>query len=119
MIPQVVDLLTPEGIVPQTRDVLSLTGSYISGSAANRTAETPKSADPTDDLTISTTTDSNGSSILRVLLPLLLLGFLIGIGFYTCRPNRQSQLAQPRTITAPDNTGNTTNHNNHSAPDSH
>jgi uncharacterized protein YidB (DUF937 family) len=69
MVPQVVDLMTPNGVLGRSAKTVS---------AAN-----------------SIETDSGGSSLLRAILPLILLALLIGIGFYTCRPNQETRFAQP------------------------
>jgi uncharacterized protein YidB (DUF937 family) len=69
MVPQVVDLMTPNGVLGRSAKTVS---------AAN-----------------SIETDSGGSSLLRAILPLILLALLIGIGFYTCQPNQETRFAQP------------------------
>ncbi|HYP49326.1 MAG TPA: YidB family protein, partial [Pyrinomonadaceae bacterium] len=72
MVPQVVDLMTPNGVL-------------------DRSAKTVSSAN-------SIETDSGGSSLLRAVLPLILLALLVGIGFYTCRPNQETRFAQPAAV---------------------
>ncbi|HEX9931042.1 MAG TPA: YidB family protein [Pyrinomonadaceae bacterium] len=74
MIPQVVDLMTPDGV--------------LKPSAITIEASRTNSAQ-------AISTDSGGNSILRVVLPLILLALLVGIGFVTCRPNQETRFAQP------------------------
>jgi uncharacterized protein YidB (DUF937 family) len=74
MIPQVVDLMTPDG-------VLESSATTIETSTANSVE--------------AVSTDSGGNSILRVVLPLILLALLVGIGLFTCRPNQETRFAQP------------------------
>ncbi|MDQ4121327.1 MAG: YidB family protein [Acidobacteriota bacterium] len=75
MIPQVVDLMTPDGVLRNP--------GKMSETAAENSIE-------------AVSTDSGGS-LLSVVLPLILLAFLVGIGFYTCRPNQETRLVQPAT----------------------
>jgi uncharacterized protein YidB (DUF937 family) len=74
MIPQVVDLMTPNGVLESSATTIK-TSTTNSGEAVS--------------------TDSGGNSILRVVLPLILLALLVGIGFYTCQPNQETRFAQP------------------------
>lgn len=69
MVPQVVDLMTPNGVL-------------------DRSAKTARAAN-------SIETDSGGSSLLRAVIPLILLALLVGIGFYTCQPNQETRFVQP------------------------
>lgn len=71
IIPQIVDLMTPGGVLERP-----------ARAAAENSVETVSS-------------DAGGGSLLRVVLPLILLALLAGIGFYTCQPNRQTRFAQP------------------------
>lgn len=94
MIPQVVDGLTPNGVIPESRDILSRVGTYLTGANA---VKTPKREDTVvvdnrhgeaDDV------ESEGGSILRWLLPLLILGLLLFVGYYACRkPNEPVKTA--------------------------
>ncbi|HEX8567265.1 MAG TPA: YidB family protein [Pyrinomonadaceae bacterium] len=74
MIPQVVDLMTPDGVLKPSAITIE----------ASRTNSVE-----------AVSTDSGGNSILRVILPLILLALLVGIGFVTCRPNQETRFAQP------------------------
>ncbi|HEX8264905.1 MAG TPA: YidB family protein [Pyrinomonadaceae bacterium] len=74
MIPQVVDLMTPDGV--------------LKPSAITSEASRTNSVE-------AVSTDSGGNSILRIVLPLILLALLVGIGFVTCRPNQETRFAQP------------------------
>lgn len=89
MIPQVVDLMTPDGALESRRE-------KIETSTANSIE--------------SVSTDSGDGSFLRVVLPLILLALLVGIGFYTCRPNQETRFAQPA------GNSNTAKENKTSAP---
>jgi outer membrane protein OmpA-like peptidoglycan-associated protein/uncharacterized protein YidB (DUF937 family) len=83
MIPQVVDLMTPDGVLRASQSL-------------------PRRTDDRDDAIMTAATGENanasvssgGASLLRAILPLILLAFLVGIGFYTCRPNQETRLAQ-------------------------
>ena len=74
MIPQVVDLMTPNGVLKPSAITIE----------ASRTNSVE-----------AVSTDSGGNSILRVVLPLILLALLVSIGFVTCRPNQETRFAQP------------------------
>ena len=92
MIPQMVDLMTPDGVLPNARQSRQ--------SATEQSIETvsSKSAD---------------NSLLRVVLPLILLALLVGIGFATCQPNRATRFVQPATA----NSNSTTTGNANAATD--
>ncbi|HEX8397210.1 MAG TPA: YidB family protein [Pyrinomonadaceae bacterium] len=74
MIPQVIDLMTPDGVLKPSAITIE----------ASRTNSVE-----------AVSTDSGGNSILRVILPLILLALLVCIGFFTCRPNQETRFAQP------------------------
>ena len=74
MIPQVVDLMTPDGVLKPSAITIEAVGTNSVEAVS---------------------TDSGGNSILRVVLPLILLALLVGIGFSTCRPNQETRFAQP------------------------
>ncbi len=74
MIPQVVDLMTPNGVLENPQEKI--------GTSTTNSIE-------------AVSTDSGDNSLLRAVLPLILLALLIGIGFYTCRPNQETRFAQP------------------------
>ena len=90
MIPQTVDLMTPDGTVSNARQSRQ--------SSTEQTIETLPAKSP-------------DSSLLRVVLPLILLAVLVGIGFSTCQPNRETRFVQPAAA----NSGSTTNSNANSA----
>jgi uncharacterized protein YidB (DUF937 family) len=74
MVPQVVDLMTPNGVL-------------------ERSVKTIETSTPNSIEAVSTA--SGGNSLLRAILPLILLALLIGIGFYTCQPNQETRFVQP------------------------
>jgi uncharacterized protein YidB (DUF937 family) len=77
MIPQVVDLMTPKGVLENPATTIEpLTANSIEAVSSH----------------------SGGNSILRIFLPLILLALLIGVGFYTCRPNQETRFAQPAAV---------------------
>ncbi|MGI8467202.1 MAG: OmpA family protein [Pyrinomonadaceae bacterium] len=94
MIPNVVDRLTPDGVVPDERSLLSRIGGYLSGSGA--VAETVDRVDAAagsvgDRATAAfnrvdeATVGRSDNSILKWLLPLILLALLVAIGWAFCR----------------------------------
>lgn len=90
MIPQMVDLMTPDGVVSNSGQSRQ--------SLAEQSIETipSKSADNT---------------LLRVVLPLILLALLVGIGISTCQPNRETRFVQPAAA----DSNSTTNSNANAA----
>ncbi len=89
MTPRVIDALTPDGVVPQERDLLSRIGSYLTGAGAtvgdayDTTKRTVgRGVDAVGD-TYNETVD-NGGSALKWLIPLLLLGLLLVLGYWFC-----------------------------------
>lgn len=74
MIPQTVDLMTPDGVIGNRR-------SNDGEAAFMQTAEV----------------SASGGSLLRSILPLVLLAFLVGIGYLTCRPNQTTRFAPTAT----------------------
>lgn len=89
ILPGMVDTLTPDGRIPDEASLMSQVGTFISkwgsslsgafgataasvGSSANRAAYDRKPE------------SSGGGSFLRWLLPLLLLGLLVALGFWFC-----------------------------------
>jgi uncharacterized protein YidB (DUF937 family) len=92
MIPQMVDVMTPEGTVSGARQSRQ--------SLSEQTIETLPAKSP-------------DNSLLRVVLPLVLLAVLVGIGFSTCQPNRETRFVQPA---ANSNSTTINNHNSASAP---
>lgn len=86
LIPRVVDQLTPEGEIPQDVDLLSRVGGYLTGSAASGGINAAGGGfDSAPHRVGETVNDSNGNdSILKWLLPLLLLGLLLFLGYTFC-----------------------------------
>ncbi|MDQ2747714.1 MAG: YidB family protein [Acidobacteriota bacterium] len=106
MTPRVVDALTPEGVVPPDGDLLSRIGGYLTGiggatlggigTAAALTGGSPDKADAAVGERINGTLnsggdrlgdgngDDGGGSALKWLIPLLLLGLLIVLGYMFC-----------------------------------
>lgn len=111
MIPQVVDEMTPNGILPNSE---TMSGGMISERKTTAGSE-PIAAD--GEFVVESA--SGGLSLLRYLLPLILLAFLVGIGIYTCRPNQETRFAQPaagNSNAAPSGNANTAGkpaHNDH------
>ncbi len=91
MTPHVVDALTPNGVVPQDGDLLTRIAGYLTGSAVfggigatggdNVRAFGDRAGNA---LNVSEIGDDNNDSILKWLLPLLLLGLLILLGYTFC-----------------------------------
>jgi uncharacterized protein YidB (DUF937 family) len=102
MIPHIVDQLSSEGVVPQDDDLLSRIGGYLTeaedaepnaaetfdrmGTAAVAgVASAPPVGRSAEDLTDSTVgDDGEENTMLNWLLPLILLAFLIVIGYMFC-----------------------------------
>lgn len=108
MTPHVIDALTPNGVVPQDGDLLTRIGSYLTGSTVGSafgginttnvgetfdrigTAAVDDNVRAFGDRTGSAldTVDVDGDdSILKWLIPLLLLGLLIVLGYTFCGKN--------------------------------
>ncbi len=110
LIPRVVDALTPEGIVPQESDLLSTTGGYLIGGTAGVTVAetfdrigTAAAADTSAvnnrvgiDLTSVDESFEDDNSPLRWLLPLILLGLLLVLGYWFCGKSPEP-VASPTT----------------------
>lgn len=111
MIPHVIDELTPEGIIPHENDFLSRAGAYLTGGA-------PSVAESFDRIgTAATDTESamnrragaelssvddryeDDNSPLRWLLPLILLGLLLTLGYWFCGKSPEP-VAKPVTNTS-------------------
>lgn len=90
MLPQVVDKLTPDGEVPDEKSLLSKLGGYLTGLGGVATGAV---ADKVSGA-IGSVGDvfdgdgDNGGSILKWLLPLILLGILIVLGYWFCGPSK-------------------------------
>ncbi len=130
IIPSVVDQLTPEGELPDENSLLGRISGFVSGwGGASAGAFAGQTVDRIDaaagaaygerreavtdlgDRISSTAPGTGGGSILRWLLPLLLLALLIAMGFWFC--------GRPSTPVGPANANmnvNTTPRNNVSAP---
>jgi uncharacterized protein YidB (DUF937 family) len=112
MIPQVVDEMTPNGILPNSET--------MSGGAVSRREIAGAAPAISDDVTHNAVPVSNGGvALLRYLLPLILLAFLAGIGFYTCRPNQETRFAQPAAGSPSRVTGSDANTAGKPAPSNH
>ncbi len=119
MTPRVIDALTPDGIVPPDRDLMSRVGGFLTGAAASATtAETfdrfGTAAETLDadkkhitdinalggetypvgnrvEANLETVDDApDNPSPLQWLLPLLLLGLLLVIGYWSCSKSPES-----------------------------
>lgn len=89
LIPAVVDRLTPDGIIPADNNLLNTVGGYLPGGAAAATAASAVST-----RTPVETGSVGGGSILRWILPLLLLGLLVYLGYlFMVRPNQNVAVA--------------------------
>ena len=98
MLPKIIDKLTPNGEVPANESILSTIGSYLTGAGAtvagagatvagavgagaNSARETVNNA---TNYVSNTVDDNSGGNILKWLLPLLLLGLLLFLGYTFC-----------------------------------
>lgn len=99
MIPQVVDLMTPDGV---------LTDSPVA-----------KVSEKVPETTVQSVESAGGNSLLRIILPLIVLALLVGIAFSTCRPNQETRLAQPGAANSNAATHNNTNATGNSAHSEH
>jgi OmpA-OmpF porin, OOP family len=95
MIPAVVDRLTPEGFVPENAELLSGSGYLLGGDEAVRAAPGAHSTAPIAErpIAVAETISNKDNAWLRALLPLILVALLVGVAFYTCRPNQPTQFA--------------------------
>ncbi len=105
MTPRVVDALTPDGVVPQESDLLSRIGGYLTGiggaalggigaaaslgGAASSLGGMPDRTDAAAavrnvDAVDTRVDDDNDGSPLKWILPLLLLGLLLVLGYWFC-----------------------------------
>lgn len=97
MIPGVVDRLTPDGIVPTDDDLLSRLGGYLSGVGDATVSTTGVMASDTIDRFGSATAENitrrddfttdlvpDDDSPLKWLMPLILLGILVALGYTFC-----------------------------------
>lgn len=120
MIPHIVDQLSPEGVVPQDDDLLTRIGGYLNedektelkpvetfdrmGTAAVAgEANAPTLGNRAGDLIDSAVDyEAEENTMLNWLLPLVLLGFLIVIGYMFCggRPEAVAPQA-PTNVNAP------------------
>ena len=82
LIPSLIDKLTPNGTVPSETSLLSTVGSYLTGGRPETTSAAPTVTDRIQH--DRTDHDSGSSSVLRWLLPLLLLGLVLALGFWFC-----------------------------------
>lgn len=100
MIPHIVDQLSPAGVIPQDEDLLSRIGGYLTETEELKPVETfdrmgtaavagetraPSVGERAADLVdVTTGYEAGENTILNWLLPLVLLGFLMVIGYVTC-----------------------------------
>ena len=129
MIPQVVDTLTPDGTIPEEAGLLSRIGGYLRefggaagatvGGAANRVGAADNIGDRTK-AAVNRVDDAidhdSGNSVLKWLLPLLLLLGLIILGFWFC--NRTPTTTVTNVNANVNRSVNTTTNANVSAVDS-
>ncbi len=113
MLPQVVDRLTPDGEVPNDESLLSSVGGTFAGAAGVAGATAGGAAEATGDTesavsgkvndafeNVGEAFDGDGdNSILKWLLPLLLLGLLLLLGFWFCRGNQVATTTNENTNT--------------------
>lgn len=129
MTPRVIDALTPEGVVPQESDLLSRIGGYLTGGAASGGISAANVGESFDRIgtaaiddnvrafdrtgnALNTVDDTGGdNSPLRWLLPLLLLGLLIGLGYMFCGKSSVPTAPTANTTTNVNGTTKTTNTN--------
>jgi uncharacterized protein YidB (DUF937 family) len=102
-IPLVVDALTPDGVIPNSRQLLATASAYLSdekniatnvsvSQSAGESEFSRQSATFVDSTNVRDTSDNNmnDNSLLRILLPLLLLGLLAFLSFRFCSaPNQE------------------------------
>lgn len=110
LIPLAVDALTPDGVIPSARSLTGNVSKYLASSSAAQSVasgaasnarvaaatSTEISEQRNDNDLLKTTANVNSSSpLLRLLLPLLLLGLLVFLSFRFCggAPNRDVAIA--------------------------
>lgn len=78
MIPAIVDNLTPDGVIPSSRSLYATLGSYLGAPLQSSGSAVAAGA------------TAGGNGILRILLPLLLVGLFAFLGYQFCaRPNQE------------------------------
>jgi uncharacterized protein YidB (DUF937 family) len=101
IIPGVVDQLTPDGVVPTENDLLSRIGGHLSGVGGATVSTTGVMASDSIDRFATASAEDinrpaaadllqnefNDNSPLGWLLPLILFGFLVAIGWASCGGN--------------------------------
>ncbi|MEP6925853.1 MAG: YidB family protein, partial [Pyrinomonadaceae bacterium] len=111
LIPTVIDKLTPNGVVPSNNNLTGMIGSYLSGKSGSGgeragTAGMPDRTDAagemlTDTARRNTVTEKDDGSVLRWILPLVLVVLLGFIGYQFCgKPNQNVAMANTNAITA-------------------
>ena len=110
MIPHVVNGLTPEGIIPHENDLLSRAGGYLSGGNApvaesfDRIGTSASDHLPAASNRVGTDSGNfdkhleDDNSPLRWLMPLILLGILLAVGYWFCGKSPEP-VAKPVTNT--------------------
>jgi OOP family OmpA-OmpF porin len=111
MVPHVIDELTPEGIIPHENDLLSraggyLTGGSVAGASVAESFDRIGTSAASDNLSAASnrTGISSGNfderleednSPLRWLMPLILLGILLTLGYWFCGKSPEPPVAKP------------------------
>lgn len=93
MIPHIVDQLSPEGSVPPDHDLLTRIGKYLT--EPDESAPTPAEMNipGTSHTETAAAGDIGEGSVLNLLLPLLMLVFLIAIGYTFCGGRAEQRVA--------------------------
>ncbi len=100
MTPHVIDALTPNGVIPQDSDLLTRIGGYLTGigGAAAVAHDNVRAFGDRAGNTLETADDQNeGSSALKWLVPLILLGVLIALGYTFCGKSTVPMVAPTNT----------------------
>jgi uncharacterized protein YidB (DUF937 family) len=112
MTPKAVDVLTPDGEIPDDELLFSRIGGFLTdaGVAFGGKTRTPAVA-PEGVPGIFDESGDDGGSVLRWFLPLLLLGILIAVGYLACRDDVALQTISNANVDRPTKTDTATGSN--------